>query len=329
MTRQRWRRTSCGVRPDAVSRGRGIATGTANTEPTMNARNVLSAALTLTLATASLADDGPATSPDGDLPPHITRLTLFGERADFSHDGKRVLFLEKTFGDVYEVDMGTKRSRLLTGHYPHHGYTRALYLANGDLLLSGPERFDPEHPGDARVQCYLSVLDKGGHEAPGRAGHKVLGGAGGLPQAAAHRLDARRGPVPRRHAHRQLADLRGRHCLRGRHAEAGGETAGARQPRPAVPLHAGGAELPPAGRARGDLQRLRPPGDGRLRRRPRDEAGHELLRRPRPVRRAGGHLAGRPVDPASNATGRASAAGGPGTSTSGSCRSTARGPGSG
>ncbi len=54
----------------------------------MNARNALNAAFTLALATASLADDGPATSPDRELPPHVTRLTLFGERADFSHDGK-------------------------------------------------------------------------------------------------------------------------------------------------------------------------------------------------------------------------------------------------
>ena len=33
--------------------------------------------------------DDPAKSPDQELPPHITRLTFFGERADFSHDGKR------------------------------------------------------------------------------------------------------------------------------------------------------------------------------------------------------------------------------------------------
>src|SRR5256885_1029154 len=98
-------------------------------------------------------------SPDRELPAHITRRTLFGERADFSHDGKRVVFLEKTFGDVYEVDLETKAVRLLTGHYPHYGYTRGLYLANGDLLLSGPERLDPKRPGDARVQCLLSVLD--------------------------------------------------------------------------------------------------------------------------------------------------------------------------
>src|SRR3954452_22575427 len=93
------------------------------------------AALAIALMFTPFTRAQPAASPDRDLPPHITRLTRFGERADFSHDGKRVLFLEKTFGDVYEVDLETKQPRLLTGHYPHYGYTRALYLANGDVLL--------------------------------------------------------------------------------------------------------------------------------------------------------------------------------------------------
>jgi hypothetical protein len=143
----------------------------------MNVRPSVPAALILALAslTATAADE-PAKSPDQDLPPHITRLTLFGERADFSGDGKRVLFLEKTFGDVYEIDLETKRPRLLTGHYPHHGYTRALYLVNGDILLSGPERFDPEHPGDARVQCVLSVLDRGLTKPPVPLGTKCSEG---------------------------------------------------------------------------------------------------------------------------------------------------------
>ena len=133
----------------------------------MNVHELTIAALGLILAAAAAAaDEPPAASPDRDLPPHITRLTLFGERADFSHDGRHVLFLEKTFGDVYEVDLETRRPRLLTGHYPHHGYTRALYLADGDILLSGPVRLDPEHPGDARVQCELSVLDRGGTRRP-------------------------------------------------------------------------------------------------------------------------------------------------------------------
>jgi hypothetical protein len=37
-------------------------------------------------------------SPADNLPPHIRQVTWFGERADWSHDGKRILFLSKTFG---------------------------------------------------------------------------------------------------------------------------------------------------------------------------------------------------------------------------------------
>src|SRR5688572_17279415 len=99
-------------------------------------------------------------SPADHLPPHITRVTFFGERADWSHDGKRILFLSKTFGDAMELDLATRRIRNLTAHYPHHGYTRALYLANGDILLSGPEAFDPTDVKKARVKCSLYVLDR-------------------------------------------------------------------------------------------------------------------------------------------------------------------------
>jgi Tol biopolymer transport system component len=106
--------------------------------------------------TATSANQTPADA----LPPHIQQLTWFGERADWSHDGKRILFLSKTFGDAMEIDLATKTIRNLTAHYPHHGYTRALYLANGDILLSGPETYDPRKPGEARTQCFLYVLDK-------------------------------------------------------------------------------------------------------------------------------------------------------------------------
>lgn len=104
------------------------------------------------------ADQNPAEH----LPSHIRQVTWFGERADWSHDGRQLLFISKTFGDAMELELATGRIRNLTGHYPHHGYTRALYLANGDVLLSGPENFDPKRPGDARVQCWLFVLEKSG-----------------------------------------------------------------------------------------------------------------------------------------------------------------------
>jgi hypothetical protein len=128
------------------------------------------------LAGEAAAQGPAASSPDQQLPPYITQLTFFGERADFSHDGRRVLFVEKTFGDVYEVEIATRAVRLLTGFYPHHGYTRALYLANGDILLSGPAKFDPEHPGDARVQCFLSVLKKDRSRPPVPLGTKCSEG---------------------------------------------------------------------------------------------------------------------------------------------------------
>jgi Tol biopolymer transport system component len=114
------------------------------------------AACGLMLAIVLRADDSPADH----LPAHIKRVSWFGERADWSLDGKRILFLSKTFGDAMELDLATGNIRNLTAHYAHHGYTRALYLSNGDILLSGPEQFDPKKIGEARVQCFLSVLDQ-------------------------------------------------------------------------------------------------------------------------------------------------------------------------
>jgi hypothetical protein len=115
----------------------------------------------VTVASAAVAfaeAPPPGDSPADHLPSHITRLTSFGERADWSHDGRRILFLSKTFGDALEIDLATRQIRNLTAHYPHHGYTRALYLANGDLLLSGPHLFDARNPAAARRNCFLFVL---------------------------------------------------------------------------------------------------------------------------------------------------------------------------
>jgi hypothetical protein len=128
----------------------------------MNKRLIFALLLAGFLPTALALAQGPADK----LPPHIKRLTWFGERADFSLDGKRILFVEKTFGDVYEVEIASGIIRPMTHHYRHHGYTRALYLSNGDILLSGPKTFDPDHPGESRVLCWLSVLDKSRTKPP-------------------------------------------------------------------------------------------------------------------------------------------------------------------
>jgi len=99
----------------------------------------------LTVLGAGEATPKEGQNPAEHLPPHIKRVTWFGERADFSHDGKRILFVEKTFGDVYEVDLATGIIRAITHHYPHYGYTRALYLPNGDILLSGRRNSIPKN----------------------------------------------------------------------------------------------------------------------------------------------------------------------------------------
>jgi len=132
--------------------------------------------LAIGLAAGLAAESTSSENPADRLPPHISRVTGFGERADWSHDGKRILFLSKTFGDAMEIDLATKVIRNLTAHYPHHGYTRALYLSNGDILLSGPAEFDLKKPGEARLECWLYVLDQGGTKAAVPLGTKCSEG---------------------------------------------------------------------------------------------------------------------------------------------------------
>lgn len=144
----------------------------------MNQRFIL--LLVLAIFAASIgghaADPRTEVGPVDHLPPYIKRVTWFGERADWSHDGKRILFLSKTFGDAMELELATGRIRNLTADYPHLGYTRALYLSNGDILLSGPENFDPKRIGEAREQCFLWVLDREGTKPATSLGTKCSEG---------------------------------------------------------------------------------------------------------------------------------------------------------
>jgi dipeptidyl aminopeptidase/acylaminoacyl peptidase len=97
--------------------------------------------LTLALAIAGPSSQGTRQgSPEDPLPPNITRLTHFGERASWSPDGKRIAFMEKSFGDAYEVDVSTKIIRLVT-HYAHPGFLRVQFLPNGDYFLIGARTF--------------------------------------------------------------------------------------------------------------------------------------------------------------------------------------------
>src|SRR3954468_12383944 len=79
-------------------------------------------------------------SPEEHPPSNVTRLTYFGERASWSPDGRRIAFMEKSFGDAYEIDAATGVIRLLT-HYPHAGFLRVQFLPNGDYFLIGARTF--------------------------------------------------------------------------------------------------------------------------------------------------------------------------------------------
>jgi Tol biopolymer transport system component len=97
--------------------------------------------VTTAMAFAALVPQGTKQgSPEDQLPPNITRMTYFGERASWSPDGRRIAFMEKSFGDAYEVDVSNKAIRLLT-HYPHPGFLRVQYLPNGDYFLIGARTF--------------------------------------------------------------------------------------------------------------------------------------------------------------------------------------------
>jgi hypothetical protein len=116
-------------------------------------------------------------NPEDNLPANIKRITQFGERADFSHDGKKLLFVEKTYGDVYEVELATGKISLKTGHFYHGGFTRALYLANDDILLSGCTSFDADNPHvNRQIKAELWVLDKSGAKPPVKLGTKCSEG---------------------------------------------------------------------------------------------------------------------------------------------------------
>ncbi len=109
-------------------------------------------------------------SPADHLPPYIKLVSGFGERPDWSHDGKFILFLDKPMGEVFELELATGITRPKTRHFNHYGFTRAMYLSNGDILLAGPnEPFDPTDEAErykARNITWLYVMDKRGEKPP-------------------------------------------------------------------------------------------------------------------------------------------------------------------
>lgn len=129
---------------------------------------LMAATAALLLTGASAVAEAPAArrsgTPEDNLPRNIMQISWFGERPAWSPDGKRIAFMSKSFGDAFEIDLATRRIRLLT-HYAHPGYLRVQYLPNGDYLLVGARKFD-----DVRKTRYsdqeLWILRRGASGEP-------------------------------------------------------------------------------------------------------------------------------------------------------------------
>ena len=103
-----------------------------------------------------------AGTPLDDLPAWISPLLAAGVRPDWSADSSRLVYLDALVGDVHELDLATGESRPLTGHFEHHGFTRARYLHSGDLLLCGPAGASDAAAENGRWQTELWFLPRDG-----------------------------------------------------------------------------------------------------------------------------------------------------------------------
>jgi hypothetical protein len=89
-------------------------------------------------------------NPLENLPKNTEILTRFGERADISPDNRRVAFMGKSFGDALVIDLATRQIQCLTCNVVGAAFLRVMHLANGDYVLIGPKRYDPDDPVGSR-----------------------------------------------------------------------------------------------------------------------------------------------------------------------------------
>jgi hypothetical protein len=83
--------------------------------------------------------------------------------------------MSKSFGDAFEIDLKTKLTRLLTGHFHHAGFLRVHYLPNGDYFLIGARDFkDIRSTRDHDQEMW--IMAAGARSAPVALGHKISEG---------------------------------------------------------------------------------------------------------------------------------------------------------
>ena len=92
--------------------------------------------------------------PTYDLPAGMRLISAFGERPAFSPDGRKIAFIGRSYGDAFEYDLATGRTRNLTSHAPHEGFLRVHYLRDGSYLLLGPHL-----PGKTREETRSARIE--------------------------------------------------------------------------------------------------------------------------------------------------------------------------
>jgi Tol biopolymer transport system component len=142
---------------------------------TPRAARLLCAALLCAVSARVFAQSRKSGSPEKDLPPGIVQLTGFGERAAWSPDGRRIAFMGKSFGDAFEIDLATRLTRLLTGHFVHPGFLRVQYLPSGDFFLIGARTFTDIRTTRARDQ-EMWVMKADARTPPVALEHKISEG---------------------------------------------------------------------------------------------------------------------------------------------------------
>ncbi|MEP7372203.1 MAG: hypothetical protein ABI675_02370 [Chitinophagaceae bacterium] len=110
------------------------------------------------------------------LPKNIEVLTHFGERADFSPDGKSIAFMTKSFGDAMAIDLKTRSIRCLTCNVPAAAFLRVMHLSTGDYILIGPDHFENINTSRSRDN-ELWFLSKQRGSKPVKLGQKMSEGA--------------------------------------------------------------------------------------------------------------------------------------------------------